>query len=134
MNYSELKVGMSHQINHFVSTKDVMTFADFSGDKNPIHIDPEYAGQSIFGKPIIHGMIVGALFSKVIASEFPGPGSIYLHQDLNFLKPIYHNSELTITVSIQSLKVEKKIAILETICEVEGVKVIEGKAVVKCLR
>lgn len=133
MEYSSLKIGMSHSFKRIITSQDVLKFAEVSGDRNPIHLDEAFAAKGIFKKPIVHGMLVGALFSKSIASDLPGPGSIYLYQDFNFEKPIFHNSELEIIVTVKELKPEKKIVFLDTICKVEEVVVVRGSTVVKCL-
>jgi len=72
-------------------------------------------------------------FSKCIATDLPGAGSIYINQEMKFLKPIYHNSEVTIRISILELKDPKQVVILKTECFIEDVLVVDGKAVVKCL-
>jgi len=89
-----------------VSEKIIVTddmvhkFAEVSGDRNPIHIDDEYASKSIFGKRIVHGMLLSSFFSKMIAETYPGKGSIYLNQSLNFKNPCYVNDEVTITIKL----------------------------------
>jgi 3-hydroxybutyryl-CoA dehydratase len=133
MNFNEIKIGLKHELIQAISSDDVIRFAKNSGDNNPIHIDDKYAKSSFFGSKIVHGMLIGAFFSKVIASDLPGPGSIYLNQSMNFLRPIYHNSEVKICIEVTSLKQEKKIVFLKTNCWSEGELAIEGTAVVKCL-
>lgn len=134
MKFKELSVGDEFHFTKVISTADVIRFAELSGDSNPIHLDADFAADSIFKKPIIHGMIVGALFSKVIASDFPGPGSIYLHQSMDFKKPIYHDSTLQLHLQVVELKAEKKIVMLKTDCLVDDELVVAGSAVVKCLK
>lgn len=133
MKYSELKIGMTFQEKHYIETSDVIEFAEVSKDKNPIHLDKEFAKGTIFKKPIVHGMLIGSFFSKCIATDLPGAGSIYINQEMKFLKPIYHNSEVTIRISILELKDPKQVVILKTECFIEDVLVVDGKAVVKCL-
>lgn len=133
MEYKDLQVGTSFSTKKVITLADVKKFAELSGDYNPVHLDEDFASKSIFKKPIIHGMIIGAIFSKAIASDLPGPGSIYLNQELNFLKPVYHNSELEILIEVNALKPEKKIVFLSTVCKVNDELVVKGSAVVKCL-
>ena len=89
-----------------VSEKIIITndmvhkFAEVSGDRNPIHIDDEYASKTIFGKRIVHGMLLSSLFSKMIAETYPGKGSIYLNQSLNFKNPCYINDEVVVTIKL----------------------------------
>ncbi len=133
MKFENIKVDDEFVWNRVIDTEFVKQFAELTGDNNPIHLNEEFARNSIFGQRIIHGLIVGTIFSKIIASDFPGPGSIYLHQDLNFLKPIYHNSDLFFKLRVVSLKHEKRIVEIETLCIVNSVIAVNGTAVVKCL-
>lgn len=75
-------------------------FTEVSGDRNPIHIDDEYASKTIFGKRIVHGMLLSSFFSKMIAETYPGKGSIYLSQSLNFKNPCYVNDEVVVTIKL----------------------------------
>src|SRR5215469_6977994 len=77
---------------------DILLFAQVSGDHNPIHLDPNYAERSIFGKRIAHGFLIGSLISAVLGNELPGPGTIYLGQTLKFLAPIHIGDTVTVTV------------------------------------
>jgi 3-hydroxybutyryl-CoA dehydratase len=133
MKFEELKVGSTYRFKKTISSKDVEMFAELSGDKNPVHLDVEFAKKSIFKGRIVHGMLVGAYFSKAIASNLPGSGSIYLNQTMQFIAPIYHNSLVEFELKVIKLKLEKRIVILETNCFVSGKIVIEGNAIVKCL-
>lgn len=142
MNLSKLKLGDSkmqdkYNIGDFAiikkvfTTAEVKTFAEISLDVNPIHLDEAAAKNSVFGARIVHGMLVGSLFSALIANKLPGPGSIYLHQELNFKKPVYHGQEITAKVVIVDIRQDKPIFTLNTICTNEQQEVvIEGKAVV----
>lgn len=125
---------MSFEETHSISAEDVFEFSEVSKDKNPIHLDKEFAKGTIFKKPIVHGMLIGSFFSKAIATDLPGAGSIYINQDMTFLKPIYHNSDVCIKITIEELKDAKQIVILKTECFVNGDLVVDGKAVVKCLK
>ena len=99
----------------FSFTQDkVILFAELSGDKNPLHLDEEYAKTTIFGKPIIHGFLGGSVFSKMLASNFWGKGTIYLQQDMKFLKPMYVNELYKATLTINDIKTEKNIAFIST--------------------
>ena len=134
MKFDEIKAGMKYEFVKTITSLDVIEFSKVSGDTNPIHLNEDYAKESIFKNRIVHGMFIGSFFSKAIASDLPGPGSIYLNQTMNFLKPIYHNSEVRICIEVESLKPEKKIVFLSTKCWVSDLLVIEGTAVVKCLQ
>ena len=128
---SKLKVGDNFEMNRTFSLQDVIEFSEISGDKNPIHIDPNYAASSVFGAPIVQGLFVASLFSKIIANHLPGAGSIYLHQSLDFKSPIYHERNVIARVVILSLREDKPIYELKTTCiDDAGKLLIDGHAVV----
>lgn len=89
-------------VSEEIMITDVMvnTFSEVSGDKNPIHINEELASKSIFGKKIAHGSLIISFFSRLISEKFPGHGSIYLSQTVNFLKPCFVNEFVIIEVSL----------------------------------
>lgn len=128
VNYN---VGDSFEIKRSFTYADVKQFSQLSGDVNPIHLDAELAAQSIFGKPIAQGLLVSSLFSAIIANHLPGPGSIYLHQSLNFKAPVFYDTVVIARVEILAKKPDKPIFELKTICTTEsGEILIEGNAVV----
>ena len=81
-----MKIGSLYFEDFIISQEDVNVFADISGDKNPLHLDPLYAEKTLFKKPIIPGFLSSSRFSKVLAMNFPGEGTIYLSQEMRFLK------------------------------------------------
>lgn len=132
MKIEEFYVGQSASLKKVFSSDDVKVFAELSLDKNPIHLDETYAGQSLFGKRIVHGFFVGSLISAVFGTVLPGEGAIYLHQEMNFRKPVYHGEEIKATVTVTNIKKEKSILYFDTKCENErGEIVIDGNAVLK---
>lgn len=132
MRIEEFYVGQSASLKKMFSSDDVKAFAELSLDKNPIHLDETYAGQSLFGKRIVHGFFVGSLISAVFGTVLPGEGAIYLHQEMNFRKPVYHGEEIKATVTVTNIKKEKSILYFDTKCENErGEIVIDGNAVLK---
>ncbi len=96
------------------SPSDVDTFAAITGDFNPVHVDEEYAKKSIFKKRICHGMLVSSLFSALLGTKLPGEGSIYVGQDIKFIKPVYIGDTITAKVTITNIIHEKKRIILLT--------------------
>jgi len=125
------KIGDSCEITKTFSTEDVIAFSKLSTDVNPIHIDPEFAAQGIFKKPIVHGMLTASLFSAVIANHLPGSGSIYIKQDLAFLAPVFHGDSITAHVEISSIDFLKHRLSLTTICTNQiGKKVMDGIAII----
>ncbi len=129
---SDLNVGDKTSVSKIFTDEDVRGFSDLSLDKNPIHLDQAFAEESIFGKRIVHGMLVASLFSGLLGMKLPGEGSIYLGQSLSFKAPIYIGDEVTATVEIIKIREDKPIVTLKTVCvNSKGVVVIEGEAVVK---
>ena len=129
---SNLKVGDKASLSKIFSDDDVREFSNLSLDKNPIHLDSIYAKESIFGKKIVHGILVASLFSALLGNKLPGKGSIYLGQSLNFKAPIYIGDEVTATVEVIKIRTDKPIVTLRTVgVNNNGQVVIEGEAVVK---
>ena len=95
------------------SQEEVNRFAEVTGDKNPVHTDPEYAAKSQFRKPIMHGMLSASLFSKVFGTLFPGEGTIYLKQTLNFLKPMYVDVQYQAISAIKESAISPDTAVLK---------------------
>lgn len=125
------KVGDSASITKSFSSEEVLKFAEVSADSNPIHLDEKTAAESIFGQRVVHGMLVGSLFSGLIGMELPGKGTIYLSQNLRFKAPVFIDQEVTATVEITDIRDDKPIIKLRTSClNAEGKTVIDGDAVV----
>jgi len=128
----KIKVGDKASLSRVFTREDVIQFAGLSMDRNPIHLDEEFAAASIFGGPIVHGMLVASLFSGLIGVELPGEGSIYLGQSLSFKAPVPVGQEVTASVEIVKIRADKPIVTLRTVCvNSDGQVVIEGEAVVK---
>ena len=113
-----------------ITEADILLFAGVSGDTNPVHIDAEAAAASMFKQRIAHGMLSASLISTVLGTRLPGPGTIYLAQELKFRAPVTIGSTVTATVEITALDPAKKRATLKTTCTVAGKPVIEGEATV----
>jgi len=127
----ELAIGEKASLTKKFVEADVIGFAAVSGDKNPAHMDEAYAQTTIFKTRIVHGMLVGSLFSAILGTELPGLGSIYTNQSLKFTKPVYLNDEITATVTVKELILEKNRVILDTTAvNQRGEVVIVGEAVI----
>jgi len=132
MRIEDYYIGQTASLKKIFHSDDVTTFAELSEDKNPIHLDDDYAQQSIFGKKIVHGFLVGSLISAVFGTILPGEGAIYLYQEMNFRKPVYHEEEITALVEVTNIKEDKSILYFDTKClNNNGEVVIEGKAILK---
>jgi len=126
-----LEVGQTASVTKTITAEDVSAFAEFTGDNNPIHLDEGYARQTRFGRPIAHGVLVAGLISTVIGTKLPGPGTIYLHQEMDFRRPVYPGDTVTAMVEVIGIRPDKAIVTLATRCtNQEGQLVLEGKAVV----
>ena len=125
-----LKVGDTASIEKIITDSDVRTFADISGDKNPIHLDDSYAASTRFKKRIAHGILTGSLISAVLGMHLPGPGSIYLSQILKFRAPVFIGDAIRAVVKVTDIRESKNIVHFETNCiNQDGTTVLEGEAV-----
>ena len=105
--YESIEVGDSFTSDRFISDDDVQTFADITGDDNPIHVDEDYARSSRFGHRVVHGVFLLGLISKVLGRDFPGHGSVAVGISCRFLRPVPVNSDVTVEIKI-SEKIEKR--------------------------
>lgn len=129
VTYDELSVGQSARLLRTLTQADIQAFAAVSGDTNPAHLNAEYANDTLFHGVIAHGMWGGALISALLGTEFPGPGTIYLEQNLKFVKPVRIGDTLTVTATVSSKDDEKKR--IELDCQVvnqKGACVLHGTA------
>ena len=125
-----IKVGDSASISKSFSDAEVRSFAEISGDKNPVHLDDDYAAQTQFKKRLVHGMLAASLISAVLGTELPGEGCIYLNQSIKFRAPVFIGDTVTAIVTVIKVREDKPIVTLETICKnQDDVVVIEGEAV-----
>ena len=122
------KIGDFKQSSTLVTENMVNTFANISGDHNPVHLDSEYASTTIFKEKIAHGILVSGFISALIANEIPGNGSIYLKQNLEFKAPVKLND--TVITKITILDIEKNKYFLQTDFFVKEVQVIQGTSLV----
>lgn len=133
MKYEEIEIGQSGEITKTFSEADVVAFSGLSLDTNPVHLDEEYAAGTFFKRRIVHGMLSASLISAALATKCPGPGSIYLGQELSFQKPVYLGDTLTARVEVID-KLPKRVLVLSTkVFNQDGDTVITGKATLKKL-
>lgn len=128
---SEIQVGDVAEFSKTVSESDVYAFAGVTGDFNPAHINEVYAKTTFFKTRIAHGMLGAGFISAVIAMQLPGPGTIYLSQELRFLAPVVIGDTITARVEVAEIIADKKRIRLKTTCvNQEGTVVLEGQALV----
>jgi 3-hydroxybutyryl-CoA dehydratase len=126
-----LSVGDAAEISRTVTDEDVRAFAEVTGDRNPVHLDEEYAAGTRFGRRIAHGMLGASLISAVLANELPGRGTVYLSQTLRFTAPVFLGDTVNARVVVKQVREDKPIVTLETVCTNQrGERVVEGEAVV----
>lgn len=131
MTIQELKIGDSASMAKTISEADVYLFAGITGDHNPAHVNEQASSQTPFGGRIAHGILSAGLISAVLAMKLPGPGTIYLGQDLKFTKPVRFGDTITATCTVSEILMEKNIVKLDTTCTNQnGEVVIKGTATV----
>jgi 3-hydroxybutyryl-CoA dehydratase len=126
--FEELRVGMSATYAKTITEADIVLFAAVSGDNNAIHTNEEFAGTTIFKGRIAHGMLSASVISAALANKLPGPGAIYMSQNLRFRAPVRAGDTVHATVTIKELNPEKHRVLLGTCCRVSDQVVIEGDA------
>jgi acyl dehydratase len=126
----KLHLNQTFSTNFSFSQQDVADFARVTGDNNPVHLDEEFASKTIFKTRIMHGMLGACVFSKVFGTLFPGEGTIYLSQSVNFLKPMYVDVIYETHFEVMEILEKNRARISTTILTNEGKKVVVGEAVV----
>ncbi|MFV0352412.1 MAG: MaoC family dehydratase [Oscillospiraceae bacterium] len=126
---AQIQMGDSAYVEKTISESDVYLYAGIVGDNNSAHINAVEAEKGIFKKRIAHGMLGAGLISAALGTQLPGPGCIYLGQDLRFTAPVYFGDTIRATVTVSEIKPEKNIVRLVTVCtNQDGKTVIEGTA------
>jgi 3-hydroxybutyryl-CoA dehydratase len=128
MFFEDLSIGQTASFGKTITEADIVLFAAVTGDTNPMHLNAEYARTTIFGERIAHGMLAAGLITKVLGTQLPGPGTIYMSQTLKFLAPVRIGETVTATVEVVALHPDRHRATLRTVCRVAGEPVLEGEA------
>jgi len=127
----ELSVGQSAQFAKTISEADIYLYAGVSGDFNPAHVNEEYAKQTFFKTRVAHGMLTASFISTVIGTMLPGPGTIYMRQELNFLAPVRVGDTVTAVAEVIEILTDKKRVRMRTHCVNQaGTTVLDGEALV----
>lgn len=126
--FEDLSVGQEASLSNTVSEADIVAFADISGDRNPVHLDADYAATTMFKERIAHGMLSAAYISAVFGMKLPGPGAIYMSQTLKFKAPVKIGDTVVTSVKVVELVPEKRRARFECVCTVNDKPVVEGEA------
>ncbi len=126
--FEDLEIGMDASYTRVVTEADIISYADISGDFNPVHMDEEYAKRTMFKGRIAHGLLTASYISAVFGMELPGPGAIYVSQTLNFKAPVMIGATVVATVRIIELVPSKKRALFDCICTIGEKVVLDGEA------
>ena len=126
----DIEMGMTRYIRKVITDRDIEQFAEISTDHNPVHLDDEYARDTIFEGRIAHGMLTAGLISAVIGEQLPGHGTIYMSQNLKFLAPVRPGDLVHAEVKVVDMVIDKRRVKLDCRCEVNGKNVLIGEAIV----
>ncbi|SIO45451.1 3-hydroxybutyryl-CoA dehydratase [Rhodovulum sp. ES.010] len=126
----DLEIGMIRHLRKEVTDRDIELFAEVSTDRNPVHLDEDYAMETIFEGRIAHGMLTAGLISAVIGEQLPGHGTIYMGQSLKFLAPVRPGDVVVAEVEVVAIDYGKRRVTLDTRCLVDGKPVLKGEATV----
>lgn len=126
----DIEIGMKRHLRKQVTDRDIEMFAEVSTDHNPVHLDDDYARDTIFEGRIAHGMLTAGLISAVIGEQLPGHGTVYLGQSLKFLAPVRPGDMVMAEVEVIEIDHAKRRVTMATRCEVDGKNVLKGEAIV----
>ncbi|ETX15400.1 MaoC family dehydratase [Roseivivax halodurans JCM 10272] len=124
----DIEMGMTRSLQKVVTDEDIEKFAEVSTDRNPVHLDDEYARDTIFEGRIAHGMLTAGLISAVIGEQLPGHGTVYMGQTLKFLGPVRPGDRVHAEVTVIEIDMAKRRVTLDCHCSVDGKKVLVGEA------
>jgi len=128
--FEDLEIGMAEVFAKTITEADIMAFSGISGDTNPVHLNHEFASTTMFKERIAHGMLSASFISTVVGTKLPGPGCIYVSQNLRFKAPVKCGDTVTAICKITDKIETKHFVTMETVCKVGDVTVIDGEAVI----
>ena len=126
----DIEIGMVRSLKKLITDRDIELFAEVSTDRNPVHLDDNYAQDTIFEGRIAHGMLTAGLISAVIGEQLPGHGTVYLGQSLRFMAPVRPGDIVEAVVTVTAIEHAKRRVTLETHCSVGKTVVLKGEALV----
>ena len=126
----DLQLDQTDKLERKITEKDIDNFAKLTGDNNPVHTNLDFAKKTIFKQKVAHGFLSASLISSLIATKLPGPGSIYLSQNLKFFAPVFIDDLVIVKVTVKEIDHEKKKVKLQTECFKNEKKIISGEAIV----
>ena len=128
LTIEDIKIGMEVSYSQTITDADIKVFAGISGDRNPVHMDNEYAKESRYKRRIAHGLISASYFSALFGTKIPGEGCVYVAQSLRFKRAVYLNDTVTATVIVTKIDTLKRRVFFRTLCKVKNKIVIDGEA------
>ena len=128
--FEDIEEGMKDAYAKTITNADIITFAGISGDTNPVHLNHEFASETMFEGQIAHGMLTASFISTVIGTKLPGPGCIYVSQNLRFKAPVKVGDTVTATCTVRKKIPEKHMIEMETVCSVGDKPVLDGDATI----
>lgn len=130
----DLQPGMQATFSKTITEADIVLFAGVSGDHNAVHMDEAFAATTSFGGRIAHGFLTASVISAAVAGHLPGPGTVYLGQQMRFRAPVRPGDTVHATVTVQTVDLARGRAVLGTVCRVRDIVVIDGEALVMATR
>ena len=128
--FEDLSIGTTDEFSKIISEAEISVFAVVSGDNNPVHLNHEFANATMFKGCIAHGMLTASFISTVIGTRMPGPGCIYVSQNLKFKAPVRAGDLVKAVCTVTDLNEKKKFAEIQTQCFVGDKMVIDGSATI----
>ena len=125
-----IKLRQEYTKSFTVTEQMIFGFAEYTGDKNPVHIDEAYASKTFFKKRIAHGFLVGSFISAVLGNDFPGNGTIYLSQTMSFKRPVYIGDVITVHIVVKKFLKKNRINLITKCVNQAGEEVIDGEAII----
>lgn len=126
--YEDLEIGMSAESAHTITEDDIELFAKVSGDRNPLHMDEEFAKETVFGQRIAHGALAASFISGVLGNQMPGPGSVFVALNMRFRRPVFIGSEVIARAEVTEKMDKGNRVTLKVSCIVDGKRCITGEA------
>ena len=131
MGWRPPAVGSRATWTRTITAADVESYAAISGDRNPLHFDPEFAAATRFGRPVVHGGLTAGLFNALVAMKLPGPGSVFLHQQWDYPAPVYVGDTVTAEAEVIEARADKPITRLRCVARRDnGTEVLRGECLV----
>lgn len=124
----DLEVGMRSTTNMVITGEKIDTFAELTGDKNPIHVDEEFAKTTMFGQRIAHGALSASLISAVLGNDLPGPGAVFVELNLRFRRPAFIGDDVIAVAEVAEINERNGRVKMKCYCEVNGKQICRGDA------